>query len=405
MAVKRNSLTDVGPATGQLKQTFSSSEISQINSLRGVSGTVSSSAGSITGDVSQALKNVNNTTQGRLAIGANMAASMEAAGITTNNITRFLSTSVSRSIASKTPIHKNPSQTTLDLSNPVNRYPSLRFQSPTEIINRKQKDVNGIQNNTFPNDLTTQSKAYVSLSFKKYSRTDAYSPGKLQGGKTINLPLPENYNQTFAMRYEQKDQGFFGDIASSDAGRSILSQLENGLNRETVQAASAALRGLATADAADLAASVAQRAGYQMLDAFSEISGGIAQQVAGAVPNPHSTIFFKGPDLRSFNWTWRLVPRSAEEAETIRDIIKQIKQAILPKRNDNFLAYPDLLQPSIETPNSNIDLGKFKKCLVKSLAINYSAEGASAFFKDGHPVAIQLAMEFQEVEIVTSEDV
>jgi hypothetical protein len=73
----------------------------------------------------------------------------------------------------------------------------------------------------------------------------------------------------------------------------------------------------------------------------------------------------------------------------------------LPKSNGNILRYPDLLQPVVK---GSVDLGKFKRCLVRSMAINYSAEGASAFFRDGHPVAIQMALDFQEVEIVTSED-
>ena len=400
MAVNRNSLTDVGPITGQLKSEFSILEATQINAARGLGG-ISPSAGRISGDVSNSLKNVNNTTQGKFAIGSMLAASMESVGITNQNSAQFLSTTVSNSLANKLPLNKHVASTPLDLSISENRFPSLRLQSPNETIRKKQESLNGFPNSTFPVDLTDKAVSYVELRFNEYKRSIAFAPGTLDESNVIRLPLPENYNQTFTLRYDQKDQGFFGDVAQSDVGQRILNQLQTGVNRETLGNVVDEIRNTDDRAALGTGSDVALRAGYQMLDAFSDVVGGIAQQTAGTVPNPHSTIFFKGVDLRSFNWTWRLVPRSEEEASIIREILQKLRNSILPKKENNMLKYPDLMQPVIKGP---VDLGKFKKCLVKNMAINYSAEGASAFFRDGHPVAIQLALEFQEVEILTADD-
>ena len=45
------------------------------------------------------------------------------------------------------------------------------------------------------------------------------------------------------------------------------------------------------------------------------------------------------------------------------------------------------------------------KSAVKTFSVNYTAEGTSAFFVDGAPVAINLILTFQEMENMTSEDV
>jgi hypothetical protein len=310
-------------------------------------------------------------------------------------------------LANQTPLHKHVASTPLDLSVTKNRFPSVFGIDPAEVTRRAQEAISGTPAIAFPNDLTSQAVAYVELNFKPYKREDAFKPGALGGSKTILLPLPENYNQTFTMNYSPKDQGFFHDVAEQPSLSDAISAVRQG----EFQGAVDSLRSITPSDAAGLGADLARRAGYQMLDGFSDVVGGIVKQAAGAIPNPHSTIFFKGPDLRSFTWTWRLVPRSQNEGILIREILKRIRESILPKKppGSNMLQYPDLMQPTVKVVppkdgGPQVDLGKFKRCLVRSMTVNYSAEGASAFFKDGHPVAIQLAMDFQEVEILTAED-
>ena len=72
-----------------------------------------------------------------------------------------------------------------------------------------------------------------------------------------------------------------------------------------------------------------------------------------------------------------------------------------------YLKYPNMVLPNVLEAGgaSNLDLyGKFKKSSVKELLINYTAEGTSAYFVDGHPVAINLQITFQEIEAYTKED-
>jgi len=69
-----------------------------------------------------------------------------------------------------------------------------------------------------------------------------------------------------------------------------------------------------------------------------------------------------------------------------------------------MLKYPDLVMPSIQGKGAD-EMGNFKRCMVNSFSVNYTAEGTSAFFHDGKPVSIVINMSLTEFEQFTSEDV
>ena len=80
-----------------------------------------------------------------------------------------------------------------------------------------------------------------------------------------------------------------------------------------------------------------------------------------------------------------------------------MKQRILPEKAGSFLKYPSLLKPSV-LPDATL-YGNFMKSAVRTFAVNYTAEGTSAFFVDGTPVAVNLILTFQEMENMTRGDV
>lgn len=396
MPIKKNSLSEVGPATGQLKRTFSSLERTQINAMSGMSGSVSSRAGGLSGDTSKHLRGLNNTSQGRMAIGANMAAALEATGVTTQNSRNFLANTVSPSVNQKRGLHKSIASSPIDLSDPGNRMPSLRGRNPNEIMENKQRRINGSPNLAFPFDVS-DAPGYVMLEFHSYDRETAFAPGSLSRVDDIKLPLPDNFAQTYSMSYEPRDAGFMHDEGAR-ALESMAKDLVQGtagwgdIKRDDVLKALGGLTG-----------SIGARKTWAALDLINDImpAKDIAGSVAGMIPNPHTSIFFQGMDLRSFQWNWKLVPRNSGEAETIEGILKKIKNHVLPKAEGITLSYPDMLWPKIGGEIANA-YGEFRICMVQNLTINFSAEGASAFFRDGRPVAIQLGLEFKEVDLAVS---
>lgn len=402
MPIKKNTLSEVGPSAGQMKRSFSSVERTQINAMSGLSGSLSSKAGGINGDVSNAFSSYTNSTNGRLGVAASIAASLEASGVTTGVSRAFLSNTVSKSMQQKKGLHKSIATTPTDLSNPGNRMPSLARRSPTSLIDKKRQVVSGSPNNSFPNGVEN-SPAYVELHFKAYNRPDPMSPGSISDLTNIKLPLPENFSQQFSIQYQPRDQGFLGDgIAGQVSGASLKNTLTNMKEGDIGLADAKAFGGgvLKTVGSASF------RAGMTMLDTINDVTPvkDVAGAVMGMIPNPHKTIFFQGMDLRTFQWTWKLIPRNKGEAESIAAIIKKFKENAIPKTQGIALKYPSLMQPKLKGKLAET-FGEFRLAMISGLSINFAAEGTSAFFRDGRPVSVVLSIEFQEVDIVTSGEV
>ena len=192
-----------------------------------------------------------------------------------------------------------------------------------------------------------------------------------------------------------------GEIVSSAKGREAIKAASTG----NAQALEDIISNTSGVEAANALQQVTQRAAFAALNSASETVGGLAEKITGTIPNPHPTVFFKGVDLREFTWTWKFVPRSADEATLLQAALANIRKLILPEASGGFLNYPHLLKPAVKSDGADMLIyGKFKKSAVKQFLINYTAEGTSAFFHDGNPVAINCQMTFQEVEIYTADD-
>ena len=254
---------------------------------------------------------------------------------------------------------------------------------------------------TWPPDLKQNASAYVELHFHKYTRGDPFSAGSVAPGLKIWFPVPENLSIGYNVKYTERDTGILGEMVNSKSGRDAVKAVQSG----DFQTFFDQLGATTSAEATEALNSVSKRAAYAALNSASETVGGLAEQITGTIPNPHPTVFFKGVDLREFTWTWKFVPRSASEATLLQACLANIRKLILPEANGGFLNYPHLLKPAVKSDGADMLIyGKFKKSAVKQFLINYTAEGTSAFFHDGNPVAINCQMTFQEVEIYTADD-
>jgi hypothetical protein len=406
MANSKNSLTDVGAASGQLKSKFSLLEKTQINALGGSSGSLSSGAGLINGSVSSTLTNASNNARSKLEQGFNIAEQLESSGITLKNTSSFISTTVTKSVIDRTALNRNLPNSPINLANPNNLPISKRNkQTPQQamkeklesIVGREDFNYAGIQ---FPLDLDESASSFIQLEFFKYTRSDPQSEGSLGRVLGIFLPLPENLAQSFGVLYDQRDSGWMGEAIKSAPGQAAVSNI---VNRNT-QGLMRGLSDITTDQITEGLRSAGVRGVYSAINSTDEIAGGLAGQVMGEIPNPHPTVFFKGLQLRTFPFNWRLIPKSSEEAAKLKQILDIIKKHCLPRKEGNLtLKYPHFVQ--VTPMGAAADkIGKYKRALVSNITINYTAEGTSAWFHDGYPVAIQLSMEFQEVENFTAED-
>jgi len=64
---------------------------------------------------------------------------------------------------------------------------------------------------------------------------------------------------------------------------------------------------------------------------FSDKAGAVSRIRNKSAPNPNTRALFKQVSLRSFQFSFKLIPTSASEAETIKEIIKKFRTEMYPE--------------------------------------------------------------------------
>jgi len=139
---------------------------------------------------------------------------------------------------------------------------------------------------------------------------------------------------------------------------------------------------------------------------------GMLSRVAGAVVNPNLELLFQGPTLRPFNFTFRLSPRDAPEATTVRKIIRVFKQysAVGTASDGLFLTTPNVFNISYHNrgnrDSNHPSLNRIKTCALKSVSVDYTPDGSYMTFNDTSSTmtSYNISLQFQELEPVTTKD-
>lgn len=231
----------------------------------------------------------------------------------------------------------------------------------------------------FPDQL---GEYYMKLDFQSYHRPSPQMKAVFKRFKTIALPVPRDLKEAFELNVDGKPQGAAGGLA--DIGVDIL----RGAGKDAVSGKFALIYSIAA-------------------QALEGTTGDILGQAIGAIPNPHLQAIFSGVDLRTHTFQWTFAPRNPQESLNLKAIIKEIKKNSLPSYSTTgtaALQYPPMVEVML-VPRQLNELITFKKCLVKSVSVNYAPAGLPSFFKGTQePTMIQLEIQLLETEIQTAQD-
>ncbi len=287
----------------------------------------------------------------------------------------------------------------------------------------------------YPNKDINENGDYVLFTFKKYQapfgnrkKINVESGnGKVFDYNQSNeyVSAGEDYKTIIMYMPEDVSTGFkanWGGKAFSNIGAGIL----RGVGAETIgdKLKSAAEGAVFTFDnllpkggAAAVQKAITKITG----DAIS--SNDIFSSISGTVLNPNVELLFDSIDMRNFNLKFKLVPRNSDESAIINEICKIFKMCTLPGRNpgkvfgfenkgtaNDFIAVPNLCQVSfMRGAKEHLALPRYKMCAITNVDVNYTPDGAYATYADsknpGQPVAIELALGFQETKLVFSEEI
>ena len=134
----------------------------------------------------------------------------------------------------------------------------------------------------------------------------------------------------------------------------------------------------------------------------------------GQIFNPNLELLFDAPTLRSFTFSFKMTPRSEQEARQCKLIIRSFKQNMAPKANLDggsfqgtgiFLKSPNIFELSYKKGSRDHPfLHKFKQCFLTNFSVNYTAEGTHTTYDDATPVSMTMDMTFKEIEPIYDTD-
>jgi len=128
--------------------------------------------------------------------------------------------------------------------------------------------------------------------------------------------------------------------------------------------------------------------------------------------NEHRTQLFKSMRFRNFTFEYHLTPKSAADANIIKNIIYQFKYHMHSESNQSniFLTYPsefDIVfyfkgQENGGPQPQQQNLFKISTCALTDMEVEYGGDPFYTF-KDGMPTEIVLKLSFMELELLTKE--
>ncbi len=299
---------------------------------------------------------------------------------------------------------------------------------PAEAVVSSAKESTQRFDMSFPKDIGEHG---MLLRFSKY-KFGGYGSINGESVGSILLPIPSNIRETYSVDMVPTGAGLLGTLGAeamagsagaSNIANSLINDGPSSLISDPVAAANYFMQSGLAATAVTAIGGIAKGVGGAALGAIAgQGVGGSAIGTAltlgsGTVMNPHTTVMFKGMNLRSHNFEWTFSPKSSAEGESLRKIVRMIKKSSLPSYQSAggqpsgtaldriLLRYPNVVDVSFLGLDQSYFF-QFKTCMITQVEVDYSQSG-NAFFAGpagAKPVMVRLAIGLVESKIHTAED-
>ena len=127
------------------------------------------------------------------------------------------------------------------------------------------------------------------------------------------------------------------------------------------------------------------------------------QKATGQTLNPFREILFEAVDFRSFKFRYTFMPKSEQETESVRNIIKTFKTHMHPELSANSFFYISPSEFNIAyyyAGSENNYMSRISTCALTDLTVEYGGQ-KFATFDNGAPVEINVELTFRELEPMT----
>ena len=273
----------------------------------------------------------------------------------------------------------------------------------------------------FPKDLKDGQEAIRFEIFAEYQFDRKENKRETGSLSQIYLPIPQNLQAAYGVEYQQSEIGFLGrEGARLASGRGVDNSAEN-ITGGTLNLLAQAIDSGAAGTAA---AAGAAKAGSSFKNkVLSKIGGGIGAVAGGSVAgglkgaqfglgtarNPHMAQVFKNVNFRTHQLSFKLAPKSIDEQNILKSIIKSFKMAMHPKYKlaQHFFDYPAQFDIDLITGKSDEYFFNIGPSVLTSMSVDYLPNGPHMHDVNGTkaPLAVALNLQFTETKIVTQDEI
>lgn len=160
-----------------------------------------------------------------------------------------------------------------------------------------------------------------------------------------------------------------------------------------------------------------QAVGYGAVDAFlinqvgkaGEHWGSGLSRIAGKAANARKEQIFQNVEMRNFDMNFQLAARSAKDMENIESIIRVLKYHAYPEltAGDFLWIYPAQFDIVHYFRNGvNTHMPRHATSVLKNIQVDYAGgQNFISVHHDGSPVIINLKLTFQEIAVLSREDI
>ena len=280
---------------------------------------------------------------------------------------------------------------------------------------------------TYPKDTNPGLPHYIRFIARR-SYTSTQSKRGTSNGEVVLYMPPDALKTSYTQGIGDVEMGGFIKLATGGGGTSAaaLAAGEFAAAGTSGEAAMGAFvkKNFASAEGGiNLLKDMGKAAAGGALKKFAGTQGGQAvSKATGQILNPHKAVVYQGPGgFRTFSFTFVLVPKSADEAKEIFNIVKFFKKKMHPgtgagqginNLSSVTLTYPDEFEIKYYVNKKEVDgtdftkpLFKIHNCFMESFAVDYTTSSLVSFMDDSQPVTTTISMSFKETQLLTKKDI
>ena len=133
----------------------------------------------------------------------------------------------------------------------------------------------------------------------------------------------------------------------------------------------------------------------------------------GEIISDRLELAFKGVDKRSFQYTFKMIPKSAAESEEIRNIVYMFKRNMLPEfvggSNGRKMVVPNTFDIEyMYNAKHNEYLHKIGTCYLQNMSVSYGGDKYRTYSETDNgapPVETSITLSFKELDLITRESI